>query len=377
MQYSFWELDQYFRDVDFTIVGSGLVGLNAALRLRELHPKAKILVLERGVLPSGASSKNAGFCCFGSPSELLSDLKVIGEDNLFSLVERRWKGLSRLRSILGDNLIDFRMQGGHELFTNSDQELYENCHDQLDYLNHHLKDIIGRDTFQAADHLIPEFGFQGVTHLIKCQYEGQIDTGLMINALVDKARREGIIVLNNITVKSLEESVNGVLVHTDRTPTIACQQVIVATNGFGRHLLPELDVKPARAQVLITKPIDGLKIRGTFHYDQGYYYFRDIGDRLLFGGGRNLDPAGETADELETTTMIQEALDKLLTEVILPQTPFEIEHRWAGIMGVGETKSPIIKKLSPHVYCALRLGGMGVALGSLVGAEVAEMVSAQ
>jgi glycine/D-amino acid oxidase-like deaminating enzyme len=48
-------------------------------------------------------------------------------------------------------------------------------------------------------------------------------------------------------------------------------------------------LKPARAQVLITKPIDSLKIKGTFHMDRGYYYFRNIDNRVLIGGGRNLD----------------------------------------------------------------------------------------
>ena len=35
--------------------------------------------------------------------------------------------------------------------------------------------------------------------------------------------------------------------------------------------------------------------------------------------------------------------------------------RWAGIMGVGKTKKPIVKKLSENVSCGVRMGGMGVA----------------
>lgn len=50
------------------------MGLNAAIHLKKKHPIAKVIVFERGSLPSGASSKNAGFACFGSPSELLDDI---------------------------------------------------------------------------------------------------------------------------------------------------------------------------------------------------------------------------------------------------------------------------------------------------------------
>jgi flavin-dependent dehydrogenase len=90
--FSFWEQVTWFEHVEFCIVGSGIVGLSAAIQLRRKHPKAKILVLERGVLPNGASTKNAGFACFGSLSEIVSDLKTMSEDQVIQLIENRWKG---------------------------------------------------------------------------------------------------------------------------------------------------------------------------------------------------------------------------------------------------------------------------------------------
>jgi gamma-glutamylputrescine oxidase len=149
--------------------------------------------------------------------------------------------------------------------------------------------------------------------------------------------------------------------------------VIVCTNGFAKQLLPKLDVSPARAQVLITKPIKNLNLKGTFHYDKGYYYFRNIDNRVLFGGGRNLDFKGETTNELALTKNIQAQLDKLLQEVILPNTPYEVDMRWAGIMGVGNSKETIIQEISDKVICAVRMGGMGVAIGTLVGKEAAKL----
>ena len=41
--------------------------------------------------------------------------------------------------------------------------------------------------------------------------------------------------------------------------------------------------------VLITKPIKNLKIKGCFHYDKGFNYFRNINERIMIGGGRNID----------------------------------------------------------------------------------------
>ena len=132
-------------------------------------------------------------------------------------------------------------------------------------------------------------------------------------------------------------------------------------------------MKPARAQVLITEPIKNLHIKGTFHFDEGYYYFRNIDDRILFGGGRNLDFDTEETTVFGQTEIIQNKLEELLHKVILPQQSVKIERRWSGIMGVGTQKSPIVKQISNSIYCGVRLGGMGVALGSLVVQELAEL----
>ena len=133
-------------------------------------------------------------------------------------------------------------------------------------------------------------------------------------------------------------------------------------------------MKPARAQVLITKPIDNLQIKGTFHLDEGFYYFRNIENRILLGGGRNLDFKTEETSEFGQTQLIQNRLDTMLHEIVLPNTDFQIEHRWSGIMGIGNKKRPIVKQLSDNLICGVRLGGMGIAIGSLVGKNLADLI---
>ncbi|SFG36030.1 NAD(P)/FAD-dependent oxidoreductase [Pontibacter chinhatensis] len=380
MQLSFWEQETYFNHLDVLIIGSGIVGLNAALHLKQQQPQLKVLVAERGLLPTGASSKNAGFACFGSPSELLDDLQHHSEEEVFGLVDRRWKGLQRLRQNLGDTTLDYHRWGGYELFEPQQQEVYEACLDQLPYLNRQLQSLLNEaEIFQRADEKIGRFGFKGVQHLLLSTAEGQIDTGKMILALTQKVQSMGVLVLNGLEVQALQENSQDVLATTAQGIYLKARAVLVATNGFAQKLLPQLQVQPARAQVLITKPIDNLKFKGTFHYDKGYYYFRNIGDRVLFGGARNLAFEEETTTELGLTELIQQRLEELLHKVILPDTPFEIEQRWSGIMGLGtgNAKTTLIQKVTDRVSCAVRLGGMGVAIGSLIGEEGAELVLQQ
>jgi glycine/D-amino acid oxidase-like deaminating enzyme len=373
MTLSFWEQETFFKNVDVAIIGSGIVGLNAALSLKKQNRKLRIIVLERGVLPSGASSKNAGFACFGSASELLDDLGKYSESEVITTVRKRWNGLERLRKNLGDKAIDFHNWGGYEIFDSKDT--YQRCEEKLGYLNKSLSGIIGKKTiYKNSDEKIKEFGFRNVQHMITNTAEGQIDTGKMMSALISKLRFEGIEILNGFGVKEMEDNGKQVRILSDNGIGFNCKRVIVATNGFAQQLLPGYDVQPARAQVLITSPIKDLKLKGTFHYDNGYYYFRNIGDRVLLGGGRNLDFKTEETSEFGLTQLVQNKLEDLLENVILPKHNYKIEMRWSGIMGVGPAKKSIVKSVSKNVFCAVRMGGMGVAIGSLVGEEVAEMV---
>jgi glycine/D-amino acid oxidase-like deaminating enzyme len=370
MQLSYWELKNWFTNVDFTIVGSGIVGLHAGLRLREKHPDSKILILEKGMLPQGASTKNAGFACFGSISEIIEDLKTHTEEDVIQLIQKRWDGLQLLRKRLGDNTIDFKPYGGYELFLKDDESSFSECSNKLSFINQILKPLFKADVFAKE---VDRFGFGDINeYLIFNPFEAQIDTGNMMQALLKQAYEQDILILNQQTVTSFLDKENSVEVALGDF-SFTTKKLLFATNGFANELTKG-GVKPARAQVLITEPIPNLDIKGTFHLDRGYYYFRNIGDRILLGGGRNLDFETETTTEFGQTEIVQKKLEDLLKKVILPEQDVRIEHRWSGIMGIGNSKNPIVTQLSENVYCGVRLGGMGVAIGSLIGTELADLV---
>ena len=368
MNLSHWEYETWFKRIHFTIVGSGIVGLNCALELRRKYPAARILVLEKGVLPQGASTKNAGFACFGSISEILDDLKHHSPEEVLELVRRRWEGIQLLRTTLGDHAMEYQQLGGHELFLKRDRELFEECEAGLDEVNALLMPVFKQAAFVVHPN---RFGFREIQPTyITNPLEGQIHTGRMMDALLSKVWISGISVLNATEVLHFEEDSHGVSVSLPGF-SFRTEKLLIATNGFAGTWVEE--VVPARAQVLITKPIEDLPIRGTFHLDKGYFYFRNEGDRILLGGGRNLDFKGEETEEFGLTDVIQDHLKNLLKEVILPGIPFEIERQWSGIMGTGPLKKPIVERRSDRVFAGVRMGGMGIAIGSSVGKDLARL----
>jgi len=372
-QLSFWEQKTYFEGIDFMIVGSGIVGISTALALRKQHPKAKIVIFERGYLPSGASTKNAGFTCFGSATEILDDLKKMDESLVWSTVEKRWTGLQRLKGLAGVDFMDYQQHGSWDIITHAEADKVDYCDSQLDYLNKNIASITGHtNVYKKHDDCAKQFGFQHILTSYENSLEGQIDTGKLITRLHALAVSQNIQFIFGIEVVALQSNLYHVAVQT-QAGFLKAKHVLICTNGFARQFLPNRDINPARAQVLVTTPIPKLKVKGTFHYQEGYYYFRNFEDRILLGGGRNLDFEGETTTALDTTEHIMEALNKLLREVILPNQEVGIAYKWAGIMGVGKTKAPIVERIDERIAVGVRLGGMGVAIGSLVGQELAEL----
>lgn len=371
--FSYWERSTFIDDAEVIIIGSGIVGLSAALHLKTQQPLLKVLVLERGFLPTGASTKNAGFACFGTVSEQLKLLEHASEAEVAHLVNYKWRGLQRLRENLGDSAIDFQQHGGYELFMNDERGEAEHCKSQVDRLNKLLKGATGlSNIYTAADNKIADFGFKGVCNMIYNPYEGQLHTGKMMRALLDKVYATGVIVLNNCTIQNINNGGKCVELSTNQG-SFKAGKVILATNAFANQLFPGLKVIPGRGQVLVTKPIENLKLKGTCHFDEGYYYFRNIDGRVLFGGGRNLDFKAEETWDFGHTESVKNKLISYLTEVILPGQLFEIDYWWSGIMGFGEDISPLVKEVEPNIFCAVRCNGMGVAMGSLVGEEVANL----
>jgi glycine/D-amino acid oxidase-like deaminating enzyme len=367
-QLSFWEKQSFFEEIDFVVIGAGIVGYSAAINLKRKYPAAKIVILERGYLPSGASSKNAGFACFGSPTEIFDDLANSDENEVWNTINMRFEGLQELKDLVKNYDIDFQKKGSWDLI-HDDYDQTEISRDFIEYLNINCLKLFGVDKIYSEDNKVDQkFGFQSIKTSYFNKEEGQLDTGKLIKALHQISNSLGITSLFGIELIEFEESMNKVILKSN-VGEIQCHKLLICTNGFAGKFLGS-EVKPARAQVLVTSEIPNLPFKGTFHLDRGYYYFRNIGNRILFGGARNLDFKGETTTEINTTPIIQDALNNLLKSTIIPNIDYQIDYSWAGIMGVGDTKKPIIRKQSNNVAFGVRMGGMGVAIGSIVGKEL-------
>jgi len=362
---SFWE-NKLNLKADFIVVGAGIMGCSVAFELREKYKHAKIVILERGILPTGASTKNAGFACFGSVTEILSDIKKMGLQDALQLVKDRRAGLSILSSRLSDQQMGLTRCGGYELIL---QDVVSA--DEIFGLNKELLDSFHEEVFEDISTEIKSFGFSSdVRQLIRCKQEAQIDSGNTLMHYWNLLHEKNITIITGAEV----EYIDGNKLFLKDGIKFSADKIIFCTNAFTKCLQLKNEIKPGRGQVIVTNEIENLKIKGSFHFDEGFYYFRNIGKRILFGGGRNLDFQKEETTAFETNEIIVNDLLQKLKKLIIPNTHFEIEAHWQGIMAFSENKLPSIQAINSYADYVMACNGMGVALSPLVAKQVVSVL---
>ncbi|TVR17754.1 MAG: FAD-binding oxidoreductase [Balneolaceae bacterium] len=355
-QHSFWEREEWLTPPDLLITGGGIVGASTALFYKEKYPDHDVIIADKGITPEGASTRNAGFSCIGSVSEHLADLEISGEETVFNRIERRWNGLQLLRKTIGDDVMDYENTGGFEIF--KDDAIYKTCADKITWFNQKLMDRLGLDDVYS------ESEYEGYPAIFN-RVEGAINSGKLMRNLYERLAKAGVRIWWNCKAERIDSS--SVLFESGLE--MKPKKTVVAVNGFTQRL-EDLPIKPARGFVLVTKPIQDFKWKGTFHYDEGYVYFRNVGDRLLLGGGRNVAKDEETTDQFGTNQKIREYLTQFANDTLKLPENWEIDIEWSGIMGMTENKEPIIQQIKPGVWVAAGLSGMGIAIGMQVAADL-------
>lgn len=373
---SFWEYEHFFAKKDIVIVGAGLTGLSAAIQLKKSLPNKNILVVEKALLGTMAMTRNAGFICIGSPTELANDIDSHGSDHVFELLQLKARGINNLLTLGRKKQIGYRAVKAYEVFDQNNS--FDKVANRLDELNIIIEAATGVPTYfeHANKSLLAQFGFSGFNDLVKFKYEGQLQSAHFDHALRLYAQNLGVTILSGLNIDKIKfDGKNWVL--TSSIGDFFVPVLLLCNNAFASELMPDVKVEPHRSQVLISEPLPHLPFHGNFHYDQGYYYFRSYGNRLLLGGARNAAFDAEATAVPNITATIQEILEKMARERLIPHQELRISHRWSGIMGFTADKKPVCKSLGNNAYVVAGLNGMGVAIGAALGEDIAQTIAAE
>lgn len=375
---SYWEQTTFFRSPDVVIIGAGLTGLQAALELKRLDPAQDVLVIERAPIPRGASTRNAGFACFGGPTELLADIDAYGMVSTMKTVRQRFAGVRALAANFAQRGIDWQQHGGYEVV--DDEATLAMVRERLPELNAALAAVMGVEKTWVERKELGESNFPtGV--LFYNDFEAQLHPGKLVSLLLADCHQAGIRFLFGCEVDHLGAAAGAVTIEGAGWGTLTAGKALITVNAFARQLLPAdfpEAIRPVRNQVLLSRPLPKLTLRGCYHYHEGYVYFRNVGhDRLLIGGARHL--AGETSEtDVFGPNGIPEAyLVGKLNEWLPTDQPWTLDDfpvRWSGIIAQGDGKSPVLRFAEDQVLVAGRLAGMGVALSADLAMRAARLL---
>jgi len=304
---------------------------------------------------SGASGRNGGFALRG----LASAYSERPDTELWRLTE---EGVERIASLAGDA---FRRVG--VLSVVDDEEGLE--------LGRRELAALAEDGF-AAEWVERE----ALPPLLRRHYlaglfdptAGLLDPGRWARSVAELAAGAGAEIAEGTRALTLA----GTTVGTEGG-AVAAEAVVLATDGYTRGLVPEIDelITPARNQVLATAPL------GERHFEAGVgarlgwdYWQQEPGGRIVLGGRRDADLDAEFTNTEGTTPKIQRELEGLL-ERLLGERP-AITHRWSGLLGFTPDRLPLAGRLPDRegVWTALGYSGHGNALAVVCGEGVAAAV---
>jgi len=333
---------------DVAVIGAGITGCACALALARCG--LSVRVHDARGIAEGASGRNGGFALRGGAARYDVARETYGAEGAQELWRRTEGALDRLESVAGDA---FRRTGSLRLA--ADDEERAEILGEYEALR---ADGFAADWRDDLPHLRPDFR-GAIFHPL----DGAVQPARFVRRLAGLAAESGVAFQDHRRVESLDD--------------LDAEQVVIATDGSGRGLLPELDdaVWPARGQVLTTEPLEERLFDYPHYARHGFDYWQQLTDgRIVLGGFRDFSILTEMTDEETTTEPIQQALDEFLVE-LLGQMP-EVTHRWAGIFGLTQDLLPLVGAVpgSPGTWVAAGYSGHGNVLGFMCGELIAAAV---
>jgi gamma-glutamylputrescine oxidase len=340
---------RYDGHVDVAIVGGGVTGCAAALRLAGTGLRVRLH--EQRAIAEGASGRNGGFALRGGASRYDVARETYGTERALSYWRWTEDALDRLETLAGDTL---RRPGSYRLA--ADEEEREQIRAEYEALREDgleaewLDDVPGG----AAGCFLGAIAHAG---------DGSLQPARFVRRLAAAAAAAGAELREHDRVDDVE--------------ALDADHVVVATDGYGHGLVTELSdlIWPTRGQVIVSEPLDSVLYDRPHYARQGFDYWQQLPDRrLLLGGFRDVSILDELTDVEETTPRIQSALERYLGE-LAGGSP-RITHRWAGIFGLTQDLLPLVGRVPgrKRLWVAAGYSGHGNVLGFACGELVADAI---
>jgi len=269
---------------DVVVVGAGMAGLSAALRLSESG--RDIVLIERNICGGSTTGKSAGFLTPDSELELSQILRRFGLAGARHLWDVPVQGIELITSTVGKYGIECDLQRQDSLFLANDKSGIGDVREEVaarqelgypvtEYTAAQVAEVIGSGQFHAG---VRYSGTYGIDALRYCQGVKRV--------LLDR----GVRIFESTEAHAIDD-------HTVRTHggSVTADQIVVCSDALSAKFCSYADrVSHAETYLTISAPLTDRDVKALFpgdllqcwDSDLIYSYWRLTGDqRILLGGG--------------------------------------------------------------------------------------------
>jgi gamma-glutamylputrescine oxidase len=337
---------------DVVVVGAGVTGCSAALRLAEAG--LRIRLCDAREVAGGASGRNGGFALRGMPAPFDVTVASVGEENAGRAMGWTEAALDRIEALAGDA---FRRVGSLRIAVDEEErdelraeyEALVAAGFATEWVESFEQPLAGR--FAAAIRHVPD---------------GVLQPARWVRRLARQAADAGVEIREHTRIGSLDE--------------LEGATVVVCTDGYPSGLLGPIEglIIPTRGQVIATEPVPERVFEVPHYGRHGFDYWHQAQDgRIVAGGFRDVSFDTEfTADE-QLTEPVQQALQEFVNGLLGRE--LRVDYAWAGIFGMVMDFLPVVGRVPglEDVWVAGGYSGHGNVLGFACGELVAHAVTGE
>ncbi len=313
---------------DVVVIGSGNVGLSAALTLSRRG--RDVLVLDAEAAGYGASTRNSGYLGRTLWFKYGDMVKKIGRETAGLFAREATIGHDFTASLIRDEQIACFYRNTGRFIAAPSKKAYEKLERDLEMMK---ADGVPVEADMIPPDRLDEEVASRLYHGGQVLHgNGVIHAGLYHQGLLDRARGQGARIIGYCPVTGINREREGFVVNTPKG-RVQARDVVVATNGYTEKALPwhRRRIVPVSAFNVVTEALDPALMtkvlpngRPMIENRNSPLWLRptEDGTRLLFGG-----TTGEMKGSLKTKA---EQLHAEMLRVVPDLEGTRLTHCWSG-----------------------------------------------
>ncbi|GDX80331.1 FAD-dependent oxidoreductase [Deltaproteobacteria bacterium] len=355
---------------DVVVVGAGVCGASVAWALAQAG--VQVAWVEARGVSEGASGRNAGFVLQGTCERYSRAVGLMGRERARAVHQASRDNHLAMATVIEELGLECGyMRRGSLQLAGSEQEEGELLESAA---------MLREDGFSAEvrageglDELYQQAGFRVGVHIAD---DGELDPARFVRGVAQAAVGRGVRLFERSPVLEIAAPSPGEAYVRTARGEVRAQLVLVCTNAYAGEIIPWYadKVDPVRGQMLATAPAPPM-FSSPVYADHGYDYWRqDEAGRVVLGGWRNLDVAGEKGTAEVLHAGIQERMGAFL-ERFPGMRGVPITHRWSGTMGFSRDGLPIVGAVPglPGALGAVGFTGHGFGFAWVCGQALVEL----